>query len=188
MKNKALMATVTSAALIAAPATAAFAAGPHGRGGGGGGTGVNLTTCSATLTAKNTQIMQDMAEEEKVAHDVYVALSEQYPEAVQFSRIAKSEAKHLEAVRKLMTCYSIDDPTLGLAEGEFASPEFQAMYDDLVASATTVDKALEVGVAIEKEDIADLKDARAAVKAKKVKKVYTNLLRASKKHLAAFSR
>ena len=54
-----------------------------------------------------------MAEEEKLAHDVYVALAARYPDLMQFARIQRSETMHLTAVRTLLTRYGIADPTTG---------------------------------------------------------------------------
>ena len=160
-------------------------AGQQARGTGGGAT---TQTPSGTLTAEQRTELAAMAEEEKMAHDVYVTLAARYPELTQFSRIAASESQHLSAVRMLMTRYSITDPTLGMAVGEFESDRMQSLYDSLVAGATTPQAALAAGVTIEKTDIADLRSTMADVTAPDVLQVYTNLLNGSQRHLAAFSR
>jgi hypothetical protein len=160
-------------------------AGQQARGTGGGAT---MQTPSGTLTAEQRTELAAMAEEEKMAHDVYVTLAARYPELTQFSRIAASESQHLSAVRTLMTRYGITDPTLGMAVGEFESDRMQSLYDSLVAGATTQQAALAAGVTIEKTDIADLQATMADVTAPDVVAVYTNLLNGSQRHLAAFSR
>jgi hypothetical protein len=160
-------------------------AGRQARGTGGGAT---TQTPSGTLTAEQRTELAAMAEEEKMAHDVYVTLAARYPELTQFSRIAASESQHLSAVRTLMTRYGITDPTLGMAVGEFESDRMQSLYDSLVAGATTQQAALAAGVTIEKTDIADLQATMADVTAPDVVAVYTNLLNGSQRHLAAFSR
>ena len=127
-----------------------------------------------------------MIEEEKLAHDVYVALAAKYPATVQFARIANAEATHLASIQTLLARYGIDDPTTGMAAGEFRTAAFQSLYDDLVARATTTASALAVGVTIEKLDIADLTSAMSGLTAPDVLQVYTNLRNGSERHLAAF--
>ena len=69
--------------------------------------------------------------------------------------------------------YGLSDPTAGRAAGEFATAATQDLYDSLLAQATTERAAYDVGITIEKMDIADLKDAMSGLKAKDVKFVYT---------------
>ena len=157
-----------------------------GQGFGMSGSIANLE--QGTLTAAQRTDLAAMAEEEKMAHDVYVTLAEKYPDLYQFSRIARAESQHQSMVVALLDRYGIADPTAGLAVGEFTSASFQEFYDELVAGATTAAKALEAGVTVEKADIADLKDAVSSITAPDVLQVYTNLLRGSERHLAAFSR
>jgi hypothetical protein len=145
-----------------------------------------ITAPMGTLTVDQKAELAAMAEEEKVAHDLYVALAEDYPELRQFANIAKAELQHLTAVRTLMDRYGIDDPTAGYADGTFKTKAFQAMYDNLLKGATDSTKALAAGIAVEQADIADLKAATAGVTAPDVLQVYTNLLRGSERHLAAF--
>ncbi len=155
----------------------------------GQGTGMNGSLANleqGTLTAAQKTDLAAMAEEEKMAHDVYVTLAAKYPEIYQFSRIARAETQHLSLVQAALARYGLADPTSGMDVGEFRSAVFQDLYDDLVASATTATKALAAGVTIEKTDIADLKDAMSDITAPDVLQVYTNLLKGSERHLAAF--
>ena len=161
----------------------------RGPGAGMGQQGQSLATLPmGTLTAAQKAELVGMVDEEKLAHDVYVALAERFPELVQFSRIARAEAQHQSAVRTMLDRYGIADPTVGLPAGDFVSVEFDKLYKELLADARTPADALAVGVLIEKTDIADLKDAMAGVTAPDVKQVYENLLAGSERHLAAFSR
>jgi hypothetical protein len=144
------------------------------------------TVASGTLTATQKTMVAAMAEEEKLAHDLYVALGAKYPDVVQFSRIARSETMHLTAVRTLLTTYGITDPTAGLAAGTFASPAVQTLYDDLLKGATTSTAALAAGVTVEKLDIEGLTVALSGVTAPDVVQVLTNLLAGSQRHLVAF--
>ena len=163
-------------------------AGTQARGTGQGRNGTTQQAPSGTLTTAQRTALAAMAEEEKMAHDVYVTLAARYPELAQFTRIASSESQHLAALRTLMTRYGIADPTLGEAVGEFESTRMQNLYDTLVAGATTPQAALAAGVTIEKTDIADITTAMVGVTAQDVLTVYGNLRAASQNHLAAFSR
>ena len=151
----------------------------------GGGMGT-ITAPMGTLTSTQKAELASMAEEEKVAHDLYVALGAKYPEVLQFANIASAETQHLTAVRTVMTRYGIADPTAGYAAGEFKSDAFQALYDGLLASATSTTTALAAGIAVEKADIADLKAAMTGLTAPDVLQVYGHLLRGSERHLVAF--
>ncbi len=158
-----------------------------GQGQGQGMSGLDLTgVASGTLTADQKTKLAGMAEEEKMAHDLYVALAAKYPADHQFANIAKAETKHLTAVRTLLTRYGIADPTAGKAEGSFASERMQTLYNQLLAGATTSQAALAAGVTVEKTDIADLANAKVGVTAPDVNLVYTNLTQGSEHHLKAF--
>ncbi|MEI6362740.1 MAG: DUF2202 domain-containing protein [Actinomycetes bacterium] len=150
-----------------------------------GGQGINLPA-SGTLTADQKADVAYMVEEEKLAHDVYVALAAKFPADFQFARIANSEAQHQAALRTILTRYNLTDPTAGLAAGEFSTSAFQKLYNDLVGQATTAVNAPEVGVAIEKLDIVDLTSSLDGVTAPDVVQTYTNLRNASQHHLTAF--
>ncbi len=142
---------------------------------------------TGTLSAASRATVASMAEEEKLAHDVYTALAARYPTDARFARIASSETQHLTALRQVMTAYGITDPTAGLADGRFASASVQQLYADLLAQATSLDAALSVGRAVETKDIADLDAAMAAVTtAPDVDTVYSHLRMASQMHLRAF--
>ncbi|HSP53700.1 MAG TPA: DUF2202 domain-containing protein [Cryobacterium sp.] len=151
----------------------------------GGGTGLT-DVASGTLTDDQKTELAAMAEEEKLAQDLYVAFDAQY-DATVFTRIAKSETKHLDAVRTLLDRYELTDPTDGLAAGEFLTDETQALYDTLLAEGSvSLDAAMQTGRTIEETDIADLTTATLGVTAPDVLKVYERLLAASEKHLVAF--
>lgn len=165
--------------------------GGKGNGGGGGmGAGVNLDGVdSGTLTAAQQTALAEMADEEKMAHDLYIALGDKFPDLRQFQMIPNAESRHLEAVQTLLTRYSIADPTAGKSAGEFTSARIQNLYDTLLAQGSASSAAaLNVGVLVEKTDIADLNAAGKDVTAPDVKVVYQNLTTGSEHHLAAFSR
>lgn len=132
-------------------------------------------------------LLRAMVTEEKVAHDVYVTLGDMY-DVPTFDRIANSENRHQNAVRSLLDAYSVTDPTVGDAVGEFDDPVFQKMYDDMVAKgSSSLEAAAQVGIAIEELDIDDLQEALNAGQPADITRVFTNLLNGSEKHLAAFT-
>lgn len=183
--------TTTSA--IASPTTATTtpaetpAAEPHGKR--AAMRGANLETppgavAGATLSADEIDGLLWMREEEKLAHDVYVALYSRWQLPV-FDNISQAETTHTDAVKTLLDRYGIDDPAAGNAEGEFTDAAIQELYDDLVTRGSeSVVAALEVGALIEEMDILDLQ-ARASDVAE-IDRVYENLERGSRNHLRAF--
>lgn len=129
-----------------------------------------------------------MANEEKLAHDVYRAFAAQYDLPV-FERIADSEARHQVAVRTMLERYEIDDPTAGLAAGTFSDAGLQQLYGELIAQGEVdLEGALEAAVAIESADIGDLQQRMAGLEetAPDVHNMYSHLLTASGYHQAAF--
>ncbi len=144
------------------------------------------TAPAGTLNADQKTALAGMADEEKLARDLYAALAVTYPNDVQFARITRSESMHLAAIRTLLARYGVTDPTAGLEPGDFASTTTQSLYTNLLAGATSDATALAAGVSVEKDDIAALNAAKSGVTAPDVLQVYTNLLTASQRHLTAF--
>ncbi|PWI14439.1 rubrerythrin family protein [Streptomyces sp. Act143] len=139
-----------------------------------------------TLTATQRTTLAGMAEEEKLAHDLYTAFAARYDVRV-FERIAAAETSHLTAVRTLLDRYDVTDPTAGKPAGEFTDPAVQATYDRLLKQGEdSLSGALKAGRTVETEDIAALTKALSGLTAPDTRQVYTNLLAASERHLAAF--
>ena len=142
---------------------------------------------AATLSDDTVEMLQYMVAEEKLARDVYTVLGDEYDVAV-FDNIARAEARHMSSVRVLLERYGIDDPTAGDPAGEFDNATLQGLYDDLVAKGlTSLTNAADVGITIEKVDIADLDDAIATTDAADVTRVLQSLRSGSENHLAAFT-
>lgn len=166
----------------------------NGPGNRGGGPGAQHADPAANLPA-STQISDAtaqellyMAEEEKLAHDLYLALGGQH-DARQFENIARAETRHLDAIRVLVGRYDLDDPTTDAPAGEFVDPDLQALYDNLLASGSlSLADAAQAGIAVETTDIADLTAAIEATEAPDVVQVLTSLRSGSTRHLAAFER
>ena len=152
------------------------------------GAGSEATGELGSLTEEQQAQMIFMAEEEKMAGDLYEVFYDMYGVRV-FTNIAASEDRHTDAVRNLLDAYGLADPTVGMAVGEFTLPEVQSLYDDLFAQGSeSLEAALEVGVLVEETDIADLQEAVDGLDAPRAVAVYENLLAGSENHLRAFSR
>jgi hypothetical protein len=128
-----------------------------------------------------------MREEEKLARDVYLAMQAKWDDRV-FANIARAESRHMSAMAGILTRYGISDPVKNVQPGSFTAPQFQQLYQSLVAkgSSSLVD-ALQVGLKIEEMDIADLRTAMAATDRPDIKRVLQNLERGSQNHLRAFA-
>ncbi len=141
---------------------------------------------NATEFTDTEDLLTFMVQEEKMARDLYLEFADEY-DVRQFTNIAKSEQKHMDAVRYLLDLYGYDDPTVGDPIGGFDNPDIQALYDELLAKGmTSLYKAAKVGITVEKVDIADLKDALADNPAADVTRVLQNLKSGSTNHLTAF--
>ena len=140
----------------------------------------------APLSAAEAASLAYMREEEQLAHDVYAASAALYSQAL-FTNITASEATHSAAVKTLLDRYAQPDPLQGLAEGQFKSAEFQALYARLTAaSRVSLVEALRVGAEIEELDMRDIAAQMAAIDNADILMVYDNLLRGSRNHLRAF--
>jgi len=136
------------------------------------------------LSDEEARIVLQMREEEKLARDVYRALS---PHDSVFSTIADSEQNHMDAVGNLLDRHDLPDPAAGRAAGSFQNQELQALHDQLVASGDRSQKeALAVGVEIEELDLHDLDTGLGKATGQDVRNVFGNLSRGSRNHLRAF--
>jgi len=132
--------------------------------------------------------LQFMVQEEKLAHDLYLAFSERWGFPV-FERIAASETAHQAAVARLLSVYGVDNPVATAGVGVFADPGLQALNDELLAEGTgSVEAALRAAIRVEETDIGDLEVRLAATDDARIQQVYASLLRGSNRHLQAFSR
>ena len=130
--------------------------------------------------------LQLMREEEKLAHDVYLALYEKWQVPV-FKNIASAESRHYDAVGYLLETYGVEDPAYK-KEGKFRNKDLANLYAELVEKgSTSLESAFEVGALIEELDIQDLQTQLGAGNDDLVTTVFGNLERASEMHLRAFT-
>ena len=127
-----------------------------------------------------------MYEEEKLAHDVYNTLANQYKTPI-FHRIGASEKRHMEAVERLLQVYQIEVPEKN-AKGVFTDVKLGELYQQLVTQGTqSYIDALRVGATIEDLDIYDLQQYIAGTENQAILRVYQNLAKGSRNHIRAFT-
>jgi hypothetical protein len=127
-------------------------------------------------------------EEERLAGDLYELFADEYPDQRVFDHIQVSEDRHFEHVGALLTAYGLDDPSAGLPAGTYADPELQALYDEWKAEGLqSAQDALEVGIELETQDIADLEAMIARTDDGAADAMFQRLLDGSERHLDAFT-
>jgi len=143
---------------------------------------------SSTLSPDEIAGLYFMREEEKLAHDVYLALYARWGTPV-FDQIATSEADHTAAVLNLLNRYALPDPAAALGPGVFQDALLQGLYDGLMAQGAMSEiEALKVGALIEETDIRDIRERVLQTDEAAIRDVYDHLLCGSRNHLRAFDR
>jgi hypothetical protein len=167
--------------VLALAAPLAAQGGPNGA-----GTGTCCVSAATPPTADETQWLQMMREEEKLARDVYAELYAKWKLRA-FDNIARSESRHFDSIGVLVARYGVADPAASTSAGVYVNADIKALYYQLIRKGmTSLRDALEVGVLIERHDIDDLESALKATAKTDVKTVYTNLLAGSLAHLDAY--
>lgn len=138
-----------------------------------------------SLSQTETDTLNFMREEEKLARDVYLVMFT-YWSSTTFTNIAESEQTHMDAIKTLLDKYGLPDPA-DPEIGVFNDTDLQQLYDGLVAQgANSKLDALMVGALIEEVDIEDLQTAIDQTDKQDLERVYGNLMSGSKNHLRAF--
>ena len=205
MKKTRVRTLIVATALVAAvsASSAAYAMGGFGRSAAepatnrssaavpGDGTclvpAVPVDATVADLTATEVVDLTFLLEEEKLARDVYAALYEQWSLRT-FANIATSEQRHMDAVEGVLVAYGVDY-AVSETPGVFENDELQALYDQLIARGSdSLASAIEVGILVERVDIADIDEQLINTENVTIEQVYENLRAGSEKHLAAFTK
>ena len=141
-------------------------------------------TVSATVKAQ----LLYLVEEEKLARDVYAAL-DAVSISPKFKNISGAEQTHMDYISALLVTYGIKNPTIGKKPGEFTNKSLSALYKTLVTKGkkSSID-ALQVGILIEKKDLADLATLSKSVTQTDIKTAISYLKKGSENHLRAFQR
>ncbi|MBN2614380.1 MAG: DUF2202 domain-containing protein [Bacteroidales bacterium] len=141
---------------------------------------------SLPLSAEDSISLMQMREEEKMARDVYLGLSELYGLNI-FANISSSEQVHMDEVLRIIEANGLSDPA-STERGVFRNREIQKLYDDLMEKGKkSLTDALLVGAAIEDVDIYDLQNFMARTKNKEIYAVFSFLNCGSRNHLRAFT-
>lgn len=153
-------------------------------------------------SVEDARTIARMWEEEKLARDVYRKLASTWKLPV-FQNISRAEHQHMQAIARLGGGQPLQfgDPNQDRLRdqdrqrdrvqdvpGQFAFPEYQQLYTQLVAQGTRSPlDALMVGAKIEEMDIADLRRSMGNTTDPQVRSVYARLLQGSQNHLRAFA-
>lgn len=137
--------------------------------------------------AETVLLLSYLIEEEKLAHDVYTVLYEEYGFQV-FANILESETQHQDSVLKLLDAFDVEDPR-SEELGVFNDPELQELFDTLIVKGMLSETdAFEVGVIIEEKDIADITNQLENASDADVIDTLERLRAGSENHLRAFNR
>lgn len=152
-------------------------------------TQANSSTVIEDLTQADIDTLLYMYQEEKLAMDVYDNLAIQY-DAIIFDKISDAEQMHLSSIENVLLNNNIDIESLqNLGVGEFVDEDLQTLYNTLITQGSvSLEEALNVGVAIENQDIGDLQEYIDSDSANvSLIGVLSHLETGSEHHLAAFT-
>ena len=154
-------------------------------GGVGGGNGGGESVNGAATTGERADLTF-IREEEKLAHDTYVALGAHWELQV-FTSIPQSESSHMAAIGTLLDAYGIPDPITSDVANQFTDPTIRALAAQFMAQGiVSLDAALQVGALIEEYDIVDIESRRAHSTKPDIIATYDRLTTGSRNHLRAF--
>ncbi len=138
------------------------------------------------LSESEVDTLRWMREEEKLARDVYLTLSESWDDA-QLVNVPKSEQQHMDALAVLLDRYGLEDPVVDDSVGVFTDPVLADLYVELTgAGEESREAALRVGAAIEELDMVDLQAAIDETEDPALVETYSSLLCGSRNHLRGF--
>lgn len=128
-----------------------------------------------------------MREEEKLARDSYLLLSEKWGLMI-FANIANAEQRHMAAIENLIVKYGLTDPVGDESlRGNFVDQELAVLFEDLMTLGNeSMMDGLVVGAMIEETDIEDIQIAINRTGHADILGAYENLLCGSRNHLRAF--
>lgn len=144
-----------------------------------------LATPAAPTTLKAADLVFAI-EEERVAHDLYVAAAARWNLPV-FATIAGAETRHAAALTPLAATIGVIPPAA--QAGVYATADLQRLYEQLLPLVNeSASGALRAGALVEETDIADLRRMAGTATDEGSRIVLAQLERASGHHLAAFVR
>lgn len=147
----------------------------------------SLNTGTDAITADQAEWLKFMREEEKLARDLYLALSKDYTVPA-FKNIARAEQNHMDAVLTVLNSYSLEDPA-STEDGVFNNADLQALYNTLLNKGKiSLVEALKVGALVEETDILDLAKVIDMNPGDDLTALTEALMLGSRNHLRAFVR
>ena len=139
-----------------------------------------------SLSKQEKDALTHMAEEEKLARDVYITLGNLW-QLRPFLNIQKAEQHHMDMVDMLLRRYGMKINNLPV--GKFHDAKVQELYNKLVKMGSKDRiEALKVGALIEDLDIYDLEKYMSEADNKDILFVFKNLTKGSRNHMRAFIR
>ena len=140
------------------------------------------------LSAEEVNALLLMVEEEKMARDIYLELSQLWDHRV-FTNIAKAENRHMNSLICLLQKYDIPDPIGENENGVFTNEELQNLYNILLDQGSqSIGEAFLVGATIEDVDIYDLMQLSEETNNEDILAVFNELTKGSRNHLRAFTK
>lgn len=173
--------------MFLAAASSTFSQPVAARGGHGNGSGDGSGGSFTPLSTDEIHDLYFMREEEKLARDSYWLLGAEWDMTI-FENISISEQQHMDAMKKLLDYYELEDPVVdeSVPEG-FVDPQLQALFDFLMAwGHQSLADGLHVGAAIEETDILDIQHAIENADHANIISTYESLVCGSRNHLRAF--
>lgn len=142
-----------------------------------------------TLSPDQISWLVYLIQEEKLARDVYSVLYETRGIKI-FDNILRAEVNHQMLVAQILSRYNITDPTTDRQIWEFVDTQLQDLYTKLISQwKQSPDQALNVGIAIETQDIQDIQQTLQLFDDKPdIQDILHKLLSWSQRHLQAFSK
>lgn len=134
------------------------------------------------LSARESEGLMMIWEEEKAARDLYTALYES-DNITLLKNLATSEQSHMDRARVVMEKYGMGAP-MDSGPGVFSNRSIQMIHDDLLARGLSSDgDAIAVAAFFEQTSINDLERELNATGNEDLRSAYLGLLAGSRKHL-----
>lgn len=163
---------------------------------------INAITPTA-LTPEQKATLAYMWDEERLAHDLYLALHALTPSNTFYNIATKSESQHTESVRALIEKYDLNifnttdfsggydaEALAAYEDGIYNTPEITTLYSELYAKGeNSLQDALQAGCMVEVTDVDDLtRDIALVANAEDLVLVFESLRSGSYNHYWAFDK
>ncbi len=127
-------------------------------------------------------------ERERLASDLYAALSEKHSQNHVLLVAAKLGKHNLTAAGRLLATSDIADPAAGLKAGDYAYDDLDDLYEESLATGkSSLVDAFKAGIELEKAEITKLDGLLADMTDHKAKRVLRRLLHAAKLDVRLFT-